>query len=61
MDSELIMALYNDIVAALPELENSLAFSDGTIILRDDSDSLGDYVAKWEYSAPLPNGMKVGK
>ena len=55
------MALYNDIVAALPELENSLAFSDGTIILRDDSDSLGDYVAKWEYSAPLPNGMKVGK
>ncbi len=55
------MALYNDIVAALLELEDSLAFSDGTIILQNDSDDAGDYIAKWEYSKPLPDGMKVGK
>jgi hypothetical protein len=34
---------------------------DGTITLRDDSDGKGAYIAKWEYSKPLPTGMKVGK
>lgn len=55
------MSLYNDLVAALPELENSDVFANGTIILQDDSDGQGPYIAKWDYDKPLPAGMKVGK
>ena len=55
------MSLYNDIIAALPELENSNAFIERVIVLQNDSDGQGDYIAKWEYSKPLPEGMKVGK
>ena len=55
------MALYDDLIAALPELEGSPAFSNGTIILQNDADKTGDYIAKWDYSKPLPTGFKVGK
>lgn len=55
------MALYDDLVAALPELEGSEDFANGTIILQNDADEAGDYIAKWEYSKPLPKGFKVGK
>ena len=60
MDSHLIMALYDDLIAALPELENSDAF-DKDIVLQNDSDGLGDFIAEWNYSKPIPDGMKVGK
>lgn len=55
------MSLYDDLIAALPELENSDAFNNLAIILQDDSDGLGPYIAKWDYAEPLPAGMKVGK
>ena len=56
------MALYDDLIAALPELtEADFAPVTGTIILQNDSDGAGDYIAKWEYSKMLPDGMKVGK
>lgn len=55
------MTLYEQIIVAYPELEGTNNFSNGTIILQNDSDGLGDYIAKWEYSKPLPEGMKVGK
>jgi hypothetical protein len=58
------MDLYSQIIAAYPELTISTGFdpfSDGTVELKDDSDGQGAYIAKWEYSKPLPNGMKVGK
>lgn len=55
------MTLYNDLIAALPELEDSTALQDGTIILQNDSDGAGDYIAKWDYSKPIPNGLKLGK
>jgi len=55
------MTLYETILAVYSELENSKFFRDGTIILQDDSDGHGAYIAKWEYSKPLPEGMKVGK
>jgi hypothetical protein len=55
------MSLYNDLIDALPELENTLVFSDGTIILQNDADDVGDYIAKWDYSKPLPSGFKLGK
>lgn len=56
------MALYDQIVAIYPEL-TSVDFHpfDGTISLRNDSDGLGDYIAKWDYSKPIPEGMKLGK
>ncbi len=55
------MSLYNDLIAALPELEDSKAFFDGTIILQNDSDESGDYIAKWDYTKALPKPFKVGK
>jgi hypothetical protein len=55
------MTIYETIVSAYPELENSTAFVDGVITLQDDADGLGVYVAKWEYDKPLPTGLKVGK
>ena len=56
------MALYDDLLAALPELTNAdFAPMTGTIILQDDSDGKGAFICKWEYSKPLPAGFKVGK
>ena len=55
------MSLYDDLVAALPELENSDVFANRTIILQDDSDGQGAYIAKWEYSKPIPEGLHLGK
>jgi hypothetical protein len=55
------MSLYDQIIEALPELAELLSSKDETIILQNDSDGLGDYVAKWEYSKPIPVGLKLGK
>lgn len=57
------MALYEDLIAALPELANKPEefLIDGSIRLRDDSDGLGAYIAKWDYSKPIPDGLKLGK
>jgi hypothetical protein len=43
-----------------PELVNADLWALG-IVLQDDSDGNGAFIAKWEYSQPLPKGMKVGK
>jgi hypothetical protein len=55
------MNLYEKIIAEYPELENSDLFADGTITLQDDSDGIGAYIAKWEYSEPIPKGLSLGK
>ena len=55
------MTIYDTIITAYPELIDSLAFRDGTISLRNDSDGAGDYIAKWDYSKPIPAGLKLGK
>jgi hypothetical protein len=55
------MTLYETILAAYPELEGTKSFMDGTIILQDDSDGKGAYIAKWEYTKPIPAGLKLGK
>ncbi len=52
--SEIVLQTY-------PELANTKDLYNGTIILQNDSDGAGTYIAKWEYSKPLPDGMKVGK
>ena len=55
------MTIYETIIAAYPELKDSNDFANGTIILQDDSDGKGAYVAVWGYSKPLPKGLKLGK
>lgn len=55
------MFLYDDLIKALPELENSEAFNKREIVLQDDSDGKGAYIAEWNYSKPIPEGFKLGK
>ena len=54
------MTLYEQIIAEYPELEGSNIFIKD-IVLQDDSDGLGVYIAKWDYSKPIPKGLKLGK
>ncbi len=55
------MALYDNIVEVYPEL-TSLDFKHnyGSILLLDDGDGIA-YISKWEYSKPIPKGLKLGK
>lgn len=57
------MTLYEKIIAVYPELiitsEND-QFVNGTILLADDGDGI-NYIKEWNYSKPLPEGMKIGK
>jgi hypothetical protein len=53
--------LYQKIIEIYPELENSEEFFSGTIILRNDTDGIGDYIEKWEYNKPIPEGLSLGK
>jgi hypothetical protein len=55
------MSLYDLIVETYPELADSKEIGLGSIVLRNDADGEGDYIEKWEYSKPLPEGLKVGK
>lgn len=53
------MGLYEELIAAFPELENSTELKRGAIELRNDSDGTGDYIAKWDYSKPIPASLKT--
>ena len=57
------MSLYDDLIAALPELADKPEefVSTGSILLQSDADEAGDYIAKWNYTKPLPKDFKVGK
>lgn len=56
------MSLYEQLLAAIPELtEEDFNIRTGTILLQNDSDGLGTYIAKWDYSLPMPEGFKLGK
>ena len=55
------MSLYEDIVAVYPELTSADFGIRSQIILSDDLDEAGEYIAKWNYSKPIPDGMKLGK
>lgn len=55
------MSLWNQIVEVYPELTNADFDIDGVIQLRNDADEAGDYIAKWNYSQPIPKGLKLGK
>jgi hypothetical protein len=54
------MTLYETIVTTYPELENADFLAAG-IILQDDSDGQGAFIAEWNYSKAIPDGLKLGK
>lgn len=58
------MTLYDKIVAIYPELKNTPEndfFGTGKIIeLLDDGDGV-PYIKTWNYSKPIPTGLKLGK
>jgi len=57
------MSLYSQIIAVYPELtitQTKDNFFDGTIVLADDGDGV-NYIKEWNYSKPIPDGMKIGK
>jgi hypothetical protein len=54
------MNLYEQIMASYPELKNDNFVKD-LIVLRNDADGLGDYIEKWEYTEPIPDGLSLGK
>jgi hypothetical protein len=56
------MELWEKIIEAYPELaDNNFAAFTKKIVLQDDADGVGAYIAKWEYSQPIPKGLKLGK
>ena len=55
------MILYEQIIDTYPELANGKEFENLVIMLQDDSDGQGAYIAKWEYSKPIPDGLTLGK
>jgi len=49
------MSLYEKIIALYPELKFNDFFPIGTILLQNDSDGKGDYIAKWDHpTLPKP-------
>jgi hypothetical protein len=44
------------IIEAFPELEGKQLHDQG-IWLQNDSDGSGDYIAKWDYSKPIPESL----
>jgi len=59
------MTLYEKIIAIYPELavvdllQNP--FVNGIIVLQNDSDGKGDYIAKWEHpTLPRPTDEQLG-
>jgi hypothetical protein len=54
------MELWEKIIAAYPEINPTDNFKSLGIYLQDDGDGIA-YIAKWEYSKPIPTGLKLGK
>jgi hypothetical protein len=55
------MELWEKIIAEYPEINPTDNFKMLGIYLQDDSDGVGAYIAKWEYSQPIPEGLTLGK
>jgi hypothetical protein len=54
------MELSEKIIAAFPEIAPTDSFKALGIYLSDDGDGIV-YISKWEYSKPIPAGLKLGK
>jgi hypothetical protein len=55
------MELWQQIIEAYPEINATDNFADLGIFLQNDSDGQGAYIAAWNYSKPIPDGLKLGK
>ena len=55
------MKLWEKVIAAYPEINSTDNFIELGIFLQDDSDGVGAYIAKWEYTQPIPEGLTLGK
>lgn len=56
------MSLLEKIIAAYPELDGAYRlFTGDPILLQDDNDGQGAYIAVWKYEKPIPEGLKLGK
>jgi hypothetical protein len=53
------MELWETIRTVYPELTDNDFVK--TIVLVDDADGEGAYIASWNYSKPIPDGLKLGK
>jgi hypothetical protein len=54
------MDLFETITKTYPELTQDDFNYKGVIELKDDGDGI-QYINKWEYSKPIPDGLKLGK
>jgi len=55
------MTLYDKIKTIYAELiDADFNPLTGTIILQNDSDGKGDYIAKWEHTLPRPTDEQLG-
>jgi hypothetical protein len=52
------MTLYDKIMAIYPQLTDNDFMT--TILLQNDSDGKGDYIAKWEHTLPKPTEEQLG-
>ena len=52
--------MYEIIIEAYPELTDADFVIGGSIVLQDDGDGIV-YLAEWNYSKPIPKGLKLGK
>jgi hypothetical protein len=53
------MTIVETIKEAYPELEGK--DFEIKLLVQDDSDGEGAYIAQWNYSKPIPEGLKLGK
>jgi len=54
------MELWEKVIEAYPEINPSDDFLKLGIHLQDDGDGIA-YIAKWEYTKPIPEGLSLGK
>ena len=53
--------MWEQIVAVYPELtDEDFVGRNAVIELRDDGDGV-PYIYSWDYSKPIPDGLKLGK
>ena len=52
--------LHKKIITLYPQLTDVDFAPNGTIILQNDSDGKGDYIAKWEHTLPRPTDEQLG-
>lgn len=55
------MTLFDKIIQAYSELTSADFEPKGSIVLQNDGDKTGDYIKEWNYSKPIPTGLKLGK